>query len=329
MMLQLAESPELTTPTPRGKRGPKTAEGKAVTRLNSVRHGVLCQSPVLPVVERDEDWDAYHGAMMATLLPDGHLETVLAEQVSQLGWRLRRVARYERETLATRIEGLQKTIEGVKDERGGDQSSRIGRAGEAKEQAAETLQVVEAMSQLPEEQPIGVGVIYGVLNDARANFGWDDIDDDLEDVTVGLPGLPEGTRIHEVAWTAGLLRRCLGSWAKEAGSTLETLLADLTRQYRTRLAQAERDLARLIVRAERAQRQCLLPADPVIARLCRYESHLERSLLRMLHELQRLQAARLDGRRPCPVAVDVTVTGGFLEQDAEENGSAVPTRHPK
>lgn len=61
------------------------------------------------------------------------------------------------------------------------------------------------------------------------------------------------------------------------------------------------------------------------ARLTRYESFLERSTFKALHELQRLQAARAGVPVPVPVAVDVEVSGVEMEADllhdaAEEDG---------
>ncbi len=47
------------------------------------------------------------------------------------------------------------------------------------------------------------------------------------------------------------------------------------------------------------------------SKLSRYESTIERSLYKALHELQRLQAARrAEGSVPPPAAVDVDVSGG-------------------
>jgi len=46
-----------------------------------------------------------------------------------------------------------------------------------------------------------------------------------------------------------------------------------------------------------------------ISKLSRYEAAIERSLYRALHELQRVQAARLDGQVPTSIAVDVTMDG--------------------
>ena len=40
----------------KGGGGPKRPEGKAVVRRNPIKHGVLAQTPVIPLVEREEDW---------------------------------------------------------------------------------------------------------------------------------------------------------------------------------------------------------------------------------------------------------------------------------
>ena len=46
------------------------------------------------------------------------------------------------------------------------------------------------------------------------------------------------------------------------------------------------------------------------SKLSRYETTIERSLYKALHELQRLQAARrADGNATPPVAIDVDVSG--------------------
>ncbi len=82
------------------KRGPKTAQGKAVVRLNPVRHGILSLTPVIPVLESEEDWQAHRAALLASLAPEGHLEETLAERAALVLWRLQRLARYEREAIA-------------------------------------------------------------------------------------------------------------------------------------------------------------------------------------------------------------------------------------
>ena len=49
--------------------------------------------------------------------------------------------------------------------------------------------------------------------------------------------------------------------------------------------------------------------DDSLAKLSRYETSIERSLYKALHELQRLQASRKGQPVAVPVAVDIDVTG--------------------
>src|SRR5262249_38087282 len=60
--------------------------------------------------------------------------------------------------------------------------------------------------------------------------------------------------------------------------------------------------------------------------LSRYEASFERSYYRALHELQRLQHARLGGHVPPPLAVDVTVSGPDTggADDPGQGGGAQP-----
>lgn len=52
-----------------------------------------------------------------------------------------------------------------------------------------------------------------------------------------------------------------------------------------------------------------------ITKLARYETAIDRAFYRARHELQRLQALRAGKPVPTPVAVDVTVDGGFVSQN--------------
>jgi hypothetical protein len=52
----------------------------------------------------------------------------------------------------------------------------------------------------------------------------------------------------------------------------------------------------------------LLADEKTMERVQRYETTLERAMLRCLHELQRLQAARHGQSVPVPVALDVNLS---------------------
>lgn len=64
-------------------------------------------------------------------------------------------------------------------------------------------------------------------------------------------------------------------------------------------------------------------AAGVFTTLSRYEAGIERSYYRALHELQRLQHARLGGHVPPPVALDVTISG---RDDAGPDGLGTAPR---
>src|SRR3954449_8413961 len=90
--------------------GPRTEEGKEVARWNATRHGIRSPAPVVPGVEKEEDWEEHRDGVLESLSPEGHLELVLAERVALLSWRLHRVTRYEPESIALYQEKVQEDL---------------------------------------------------------------------------------------------------------------------------------------------------------------------------------------------------------------------------
>jgi hypothetical protein len=80
---------------PRSNGGPRTQAGKAIASRNALKHGITSTDPVIPGLERQEDWLAHRDGISESLAPEGHLKRVLAERVASLPWRLNRVTRYE------------------------------------------------------------------------------------------------------------------------------------------------------------------------------------------------------------------------------------------
>ncbi len=74
--------------------GPRTRTGKAAAKLNSLKHGLLAEQPVLP----DEDgaaFEALRHELIKQFDPVGVIETQLVERIAGLIWRLRRLGRIE------------------------------------------------------------------------------------------------------------------------------------------------------------------------------------------------------------------------------------------
>jgi len=68
------------------------------------------------------------------------------------------------------------------------------------------------------------------------------------------------------------------------------------------------DLERLNETAETKKLMASLPDDQSVNKIQRYEAHISRQFYKALHELQRLQAARLSGEVQVPLAVDIEVS---------------------
>ena len=80
------------------RRGPGTEAGKAAVRLNPVKHGVLSQTPVLPLVERREDWDRLRLQLIEYWEPNGFHEQWLVNELAAAFWRGARNLRFESES---------------------------------------------------------------------------------------------------------------------------------------------------------------------------------------------------------------------------------------
>ena len=77
------------------KGGVKTAEGKALAKLNALKHGLLSQE-VLLSVENEETLAELEGRLVAELQPQGELERILVDRIVSSVWRLKRALIVER-----------------------------------------------------------------------------------------------------------------------------------------------------------------------------------------------------------------------------------------
>lgn len=81
--------------------GPQTNMGVAASSKNALRHGLSATSNVvLESVEDASEYDRLVSDVIADLDARGTVETLLAERVAQLFWRLKRVTRFETERLS-------------------------------------------------------------------------------------------------------------------------------------------------------------------------------------------------------------------------------------
>ena len=83
--------------------GPQTAEGKAVSSQNAVKHGLFAAEAVIKG-ENPADYQVFHDQFLAEWKPVGMTETMLAERIVSLAWRLQRVERMQNQVIDHMIE---------------------------------------------------------------------------------------------------------------------------------------------------------------------------------------------------------------------------------
>ena len=78
--------------------GPRTRKGKDTISLNAVKHGLLARKNVISS-EDQADFDLYRDRMLTDLIPATPLESMLAERIVNLSWRLIRTGCIQNQTI--------------------------------------------------------------------------------------------------------------------------------------------------------------------------------------------------------------------------------------
>jgi hypothetical protein len=78
--------------------GPRTIEGKTTVSQNAVKHGLLAESDVI-TSESEADFDQYRQQLLDELNPVSPMESMLAERIVTLSWRLKRAGRFQNQAI--------------------------------------------------------------------------------------------------------------------------------------------------------------------------------------------------------------------------------------
>ncbi len=76
-------------------RGPRTAEGKARSAQNALKHGLSAKKHVLLPDDSRAEFKALEAALLEELRPEGALQTLLVHRLVAAAWRLARADRLE------------------------------------------------------------------------------------------------------------------------------------------------------------------------------------------------------------------------------------------
>ena len=291
--------------------GPATEKGKEVVRWNATRHGISSPAPVVPGLEKREDWQDHRDGILDNLSPEGHLEFTLAERVALLSWRLHRVTRYETESIAI----SQGEVEADIRRRARflclphENPYEFTHPEDIRDEAKDNRQTHNALKRLPSLEPGKVvkgedtsSIVRAVLMAAQGAIG-----EEIDVEHLDLPGLPEDTYFLDELpdMKAEDVRGCVEAIARAASQDPERLLDIATDRARWEAQSAKAKVEQVEDEIDVMRRERLLPDDRTLEKIHRYEAHLSKQLYHALHELENLQKRRITGEGTPLARLDV------------------------
>ncbi len=284
--------------------GPATEEGKETVCWNAARHGIRSPAPVVPGIEKAEDWEAHGAGVLESLKPEGHLETVLAERVALLSWRLHRVTRYETESIALYQEKAEDDL--ARERRleshvlGADHPEKVR---SDLNHARANYRLFKRFPKLQDDKkisPLDADVILWDVAEHTDQVAEGDVapEDLLEKISI--PGVPDGAQAREdfKGWTAGAVRAGIEAIARETNEDPAELLEVTTAEAKRAIIGKEQAAEQVAKDLAKMSRERILPDVRILEKVSRYEAHLSRQLYKAMHELEALQIRRLGGSAP-------------------------------
>lgn len=275
--------------------GPKTPEGRAASKLNALKHGILSQEVLVRgrvLRESARELAALHQRFRDDLQPVGPVEEMLVDQIVTAHWRRRRALTAEAGEIALSVDGGQ-----WERNRGPDSMALWLRWGATTgdpvprmEESSFGLRLVENKVRELRRQVEQPGGLTEAIVEAGKFCGHPNhLSRDLEKLRLELErdteGLePEALRARNRERAVRLLDQKL--------SMLEW------QQARCEEREAKEEAAK--------QAAAVLPSMETLEKIARYETKLERQLHRAMLQLERLQRRRQGEAVPVPMAVELS-----------------------
>lgn len=297
--------------------GPKSGLGKSLVARNATKHGIFAKLPVVSGECADE-WGEHRHGVIASLRPVGVLELALAEQVALVLWRLRRLHRHEIAITSTAVADSALPPRnpfpalGQFDRSGSTaENDLVWLRGEF-QMVRSNLRVFAECAELVKRFSASTSeVVAWEHADVILRWAQSVVLDypvrEAESPLVSAPefvkalGLSCGTA-REHQWTIALLQKAVEFLAGTVPVPTMELVTRLRVELEAKAASCSREMTRLggeVTAVQRRQEECheraagaaLLPSTADLDRIMKYERHLQTTLVVLLRELERLQAA--------------------------------------
>src|SRR6185503_15855280 len=277
----------------RKSTGPQTPEGRAASKMNALKHGILSRQVLVNghnLKENDREFMTLHKRFWMELNPVGPLEEMLVDQIVTTHWRRRRALQAESGEIAlsvdqgkTRRRRARHTQSPWLDwQLSGDQALNMEETAMGNRILCLWLQDLrQAVARDGELTPVALQQLLKKFGDTPNTLTLE-----LERLRLDLQKNPE-------ALDAAALRE---RNRQRALAFLDQKLTQFEQQSfecEARAASEERSL----------QAAAVLPSLDVLEKIMRYETRLERQLFRAMTQLERLQRLRLGDCVAAPLSV--------------------------
>jgi hypothetical protein len=283
--------------------GPRTPEGKEISKHNAVRHGIFSEVTVLPGESSDE-FESLLNGLSEALRPENGLEKLLVEKLAMIAWRHRRLLQaegaeiqqgsefvewdqrmqqsLEAETASRTIALIQKTRPNRPGLISNIQNSEI--LARCVELLLDLEQKLKSRGFNQDNDRVILNTIYGTGAYSSASLR-----NRYFELLI-TSELPEEERQRRNYMTP---ERCKDRMLSDIDAEIRRLL-----DYQKEQTRNESERTKLEIQRRK------VPESTKLDRLLRYEASLERAFDRALNQLERLQ--RLRRGQPVAPRIDVT-----------------------
>ncbi len=293
--------------------GPKTGKGKAVVRLNALKHGLLSKELIIRHGDAKEDESEFARLLQDLcdeLSPQGTVEEILVERIAACYWRLRRSAKFEVGTLREELDKAvsdykpTSTWKDKKVDLFADYEALVEDEQRVIRENKHCIKLLKGGLSLDKEaaesDKIGIWSYYhGLITLKYTTDSWTDPELNVQrfdDEEITIAEMREF--LLKKGWNDKSLRQNFIEQDMDGIAECEKRLEELAR----RRSNAELKATRLIQAKS-------LPDSFNMDRILRYETAIERQMYRALNQLERLQRQRAGDIVPPPISVEVHAEG--------------------
>ncbi len=253
--------------------GPKTPEGKQVSRLNAVTHGLLAKAVVITAGDYQEDEQEFAQLLeelREQFSPVGVAEDLEVQKIALCYWRKMRAVRYEHGAIRKQT-GDMREREELSHEKSFDFALKCGSNLEQTSRGIQCL--IDTLEWVKQE------ALDGTVSQASQEWLEQQFPDEF--------AAPEHTRDYEA-----LLAELTETGPGVPEDDRRQLMGKIDEQLRRLLRLREKVAATEELNFESKLRAAALPGPGAVDKLIRYETSNDRELDRALTRLERMQERR-------------------------------------